>query len=111
MLSQEYILVLTSTISYHGYHMQKWLVVKPISKRSFCKEILEHVIEISNFSVTKCVLDLSLNMYLQLGNAHNKNIIQKVVSNQRKAPRFILKDYDRDSSASKMIKELNCCSI
>ena len=44
-------------------------------------------------------------------DAHNKNIIQKVVSDQRKAPRFILKDYDRDSGASKMIKELNCCSI
>ena len=33
--------------------------------------------------------------------------MQKVESVQRKATRFILNDYDRDSSVSKMMKELN----
>ena len=33
--------------------------------------------------------------------------MQKVESVQRKATRFILNDYDRDSSVPKMMKELN----
>ena len=37
--------------------------------------------------------------------------MQKVKSVQRKAARFILNDYNRDSSVSKMIKKLNLDSI
>ena len=40
-------------------------------------------------------------------DTNNKNVIQKVESVQRKAVRFIMNDYKRDSSVSKMIKELN----
>ena len=40
-----------------------------------------------------------------------QNVMQKVESVQRKAARFILNDYDRDSSVSKMIKKLNLDSI
>ena len=38
-------------------------------------------------------------------------MIQKVEGVQRKVARFILNDYDRDSSVSKMIKKLNLDSI
>ena len=44
-------------------------------------------------------------------NTKNKNVIQKVKSVQRKAARFILNDYDRDSSVSNMINRLNLASI
>ena len=36
-------------------------------KRQFCKEILEHVIDIFNFNVTRPMLDLLLNTHLQFG--------------------------------------------
>ena len=44
-------------------------------------------------------------------DTNNKNVIQKVESVQRKAARFILNDYNKDSSVSKMIKKLNLDSI
>ena len=44
-------------------------------------------------------------------DTNNKNVIQKVESVQRKAARFILNDYNKDSSVSKMIKKLNFDSI
>ena len=44
-------------------------------------------------------------------DTNNKNVIEKVESVQRKAARFIMNDYNRDSSVSKMIKELNLDSI
>ena len=40
-------------------------------------------------------------------DTNNKNLIQKVESVQRKAARFILNDYNKDSSVSKMEKKLN----
>ena len=40
-----------------------------------------------------------------------KNVIQKVEKVQRKTARFILNDFNRNSSASKMIKKLNLNSI
>ena len=76
-------------------------------KRQFCKEILEHVIDIFNFNVTRPMLDLLLNTHLQFGIPTIKNVIQKVGSVQRKAARFILNDYNKDSSVSKMINKLN----
>ena len=59
-------------------------------KRQFCKEILEHVIDIFNFNVTRPMLDLLLNTHLQFGIPTIKNVIQKVGSVQRKAARFSL---------------------
>ena len=44
-------------------------------------------------------------------DTNNKNVTQKVESVQRKASRFILNDYNKDSSVSKMIKKLNFDSI
>ena len=38
---------------------------------------------------------------------NNKNVIQKVQSVQRKAARFFLNDYNKNSSVAKMIKKLN----
>ena len=76
-------------------------------KRQFCKEILEHVIDIFNFNVTRPMLDLLLNTHLQFGIPTIKNVIQKVGSVQRKAARFSLNDYNKDSSVSKMINKLN----
>ena len=76
-------------------------------KRQFCKEILEHVIDIFNFNVTRPMLDLLLNTHLQFGIPTIKNVIQKVGSVQRKAARFRLNDYNKDSSVSKMINKLN----
>ena len=94
MLSAKNISVLSLTISYHGYHTRKWLVALPISKGNFCQE----------------TLDLLLNRSPAWDN-NNKNVIQKVESIQRKAVTFFLNDYDRDTSVSKMIKELNLDSI
>ena len=42
---------------------------------------------------------------------NNKNVIQKIENVQRKAARFILIDYDKDSRVSKMIKKLNVDSF
>ena len=57
------------------------------------------------------MLDL-LNMHLQLRiptiNMSSKRLRESV---QRKAARFILNDYNKDSSVSKMIKKLNLDSI
>ena len=44
-------------------------------------------------------------------DTNNKNVTQKVESVQRKASRFILNDYNKDSSVSKMIKKLYLDSI
>ena len=44
-------------------------------------------------------------------DTNNKNVTQKVESVQRKAAKFILNDYNKDSSVSKMIKKLNLDSI
>ena len=44
-------------------------------------------------------------------DTNNKNLIQKVESVQRKPARFILNNYNKDSSVSKMIKKLNLDSI
>ena len=44
-------------------------------------------------------------------DTNNKNVTQKVERVQRKAARFILNDYNKDSSVSKMIKKLNLDSI
>ena len=57
------------------------------------------------------MLDLLLNMHLQLGISTKKKDTQKVESVQRKAVTFILNDYDRDTSVSKMKKKLNLDSI
>ena len=40
-------------------------------------------------------------------DTNNKNLIQKVESVQRKPARFILNNYNKDNSVSKMIKKLN----
>ena len=72
MLSKKNVSVLSSTTSYHGCHMRKLLVVVPISKSSFCKEILEHVTEILNFSGARPMLDLLLNMHLYTGISTTK---------------------------------------
>ena len=53
------------------------------------------------------MLDLLLNTHLQFEIPTIKNVIQKVGSVQRKAARFILNDYNKDSSVSKMINKLN----
>ena len=42
---------------------------------------------------------------------NNKNVIQKVENVQRKAARFVLNGYDKDSRVSKMIKKLNVYSF
>ena len=44
-------------------------------------------------------------------DTNNKNVTQKVESVQEKAARFILNDYGRDSSVSKMKKKLKLDSI
>ena len=44
-------------------------------------------------------------------DTNNKNVIQKNESVHRKAVRFILNDYNKDSSVSKMKKKLNLNSI
>ena len=44
-------------------------------------------------------------------DTNNKNAIQKNESVYRKAVRFILNDYNKDSSVSKMMKKLNLNSI
>ena len=44
-------------------------------------------------------------------DTNNKNVMKKVESVQRKAARFILNDYNKDSSVLKMIKKLNLVSI
>ena len=44
-------------------------------------------------------------------DTNNKNVMKKVESVQRKSARFILNDYNKDSSVSKMIKKLNLDSI
>ena len=44
-------------------------------------------------------------------DTNNKNVIQNVKTVQRKPYKFVLNDYDRDSSVSKMIKKLNLDSI
>ena len=75
----------------------------PISKGSSCKEILEQVIEILNFNVTKPMWEPIIEYASSAWDTNNKNVIQKVESVQRKAARFILNDYDRDSSVSKML--------
>ena len=106
MFSKKNILVLSSTISYHGYHIRKWLVVAPIWKGSFCKEILEHVIEILSFNVTRPIRPI-IECASPIWDTNNKNVIQKAEIVQRNASRFILYDYNKDSSESKMIKKLN----
>ena len=40
-------------------------------------------------------------------DSNNKNVIKKVESIHRKATRFIFNDYNRASSGSKIIRELN----
>ena len=44
-------------------------------------------------------------------DTNNKNVMKKVESVPRKAARFILNDYNKDSSVLKMIKKLNLVSI
>ena len=44
-------------------------------------------------------------------DTNNKNVIQNIESVQRKKARFILNDYIKDNSVSKMIKKLNLDSI
>ena len=44
-------------------------------------------------------------------DTNNKNVMKKVESVQRKSARFILNDYNKDSSVLKMIKKLNLVSI
>ena len=58
--------------------MQKWLVVVPISEGSFCKEILEHVIEIVNFSVTRGIIEYASSAW----DTNNKNVIENVEEKQ-----------------------------
>ena len=54
--------------------------------------------------------DLLLNMHLQLGIITKKMSFKRLkvfTKKKKKAARFILNDYNRDSSVSKMIKKLN----
>ena len=57
--------------------------------------------------------DLLLNMHLQLGIITKKmsfkrlKVFTKKKKKKKKAARFILNDYNRNSSVSKMIKKLN----
>ena len=74
---------------------------------SFCKEILEHVIEILNFNVTRPIIGYASPVW----DTNNKNVIRKVESVQRKAARFSLNDCNKTCSVSKMIKKLNLDSI
>ena len=78
-------------------------------KRQFL-QILEYVIEILNFKLQDYVRPI-VEYASQVWDTNNKNVIQKVESVQRKAARFILNDYNKDSSVSKMIKKLNLDSI
>ena len=51
----------------------------PISEGSFCKEILEHVIEIVNFSVTRGIIEYASSAW----DTNNKNVIENVEEKQR----------------------------
>ena len=64
----------------------KLLVVVPISKSSFCKEIVEHVTEILNFSVARPMLDLLLNMHLQTGISTTKMSSKRLKVFKEKQP-------------------------
>ena len=78
-------------------------------KRQFL-QILEHVIEILNFKLQDYIRPI-IEYTSPVWDTNNKNFIQKVESVQRKAARFILNDYNKNSSVSKMIKKLNLDSI
>ena len=54
----------------------------------FCKEILEHVMEIFNFNVTRPIIGYASAVW----DTNNKNVIRKLESVQRKASRFSLND-------------------
>lgn len=67
-----------------------------------CREIWGHVTE--KIYVVRHMWDLSLNASPA---CDTKNNVEKVESVQRKAARFIMNDFNRSSSVTNMVKELN----